>query len=171
MHTPHVHLHTRGACTYRSPSARSLLNPAARLNPRREPTTTPHSTESQSQGPLQGFPGTLGSVPALVQGWSPDAPKLPLCLCAGSSWAGVLLLPLLTSSDPDHLHLQSSSCPDLDLSPQCSPPPSVIYLFTSFARLPHQNVYRMRTRISVSSPAVLLQRTVPGTWMLSANIC
>lgn len=126
VHTPRVHLHTHGACTYRSPSARSLLNPTARLNPRWEPTTTPHSTESQSQGPPRRFPGTLGSVPALVQGWSPDSPKLPLCLCAGSSWAGVLLPPLLT---PQILTTSISRAP---LAPTRTSLPSAHHLPASF---------------------------------------
>lgn len=114
----HTHSPTAPTCasTHRSPSPQSLLNPAARLNPKWEPVT-PHCAQSQSQGHYRGLRGTMWSGPTLVRGWSPDAPRLPLCLCAGSSWPGVLLPPRLTSSDPDCLHLRSSSCPDSDLSP------------------------------------------------------
>lgn len=121
MHTQHGPLHTQTHCPHmclhtQVPLPTISSQPCSQAQPQVGACHPPLRSESKPR-PLQGLRGTMWSGPTLVQGWSPDAPRLPLCLCAGSSWPGVLLPPRLTSSDPDCLHLWSSSCPDSDLSP------------------------------------------------------
>lgn len=157
VHTQRPHGPTC-AHTHRSSSSKSFLNPTARQ---------PQVGACHSLFRSQSKPGPMWSVPILAQGWSPGSPRLLPHLCVGPSWCRVLLPPTLTSPNLT----ASTSCPDADVSPQHSPCPSITYLFVSFACRPRQNVYQMRTRIFVSSPMGLLWRTVPGTWMPSANIC
>lgn len=195
---PHTHMHHAHPCAHTQAQARSLTHkqvhpptqsrycrvhlhtqvpPPHHLFSTPQPGLTPSGGPSSPPTSLRGKTKALTGARQAPRGLCPpcsragrltaSAPSLPLCRLL-PAWSAPPSPPhLLTSPLP---RLQSSSRPDSEFSPQRSPPASITDLLVS-ACPPPQNAYQVRTRMFVSSPAVPLWRTVPGTWMPSANIC
>ena len=146
----HTHTHTHsssitvhGCMHSTSPtgSPTSLLSTAARLK-----SQVGHAIPFHSE-----------SKPRSLQGSAQHPVASTTALCTGSS---------LAWNTPRF----SSGSPRLHLPPQHFPPPSIVYFFIPVLA----SVTRMYMRGgqgSVSPAPALPWRAVPGTWMLSVNIC
>ena len=158
----HTHTHTHsssitvhGCMHSTSPtgSPTSLLSTAARLK-----SQVGHAIPFHSE-----------SKPRSLQGSAQHPVASTTALCTGSSLAWNT--PRFSSGSPRlHLPPQCSSCPVADFPPQHFPPPSIVYFFIPVLA----SVTRMYMRGgqgSVSPAPALPWRAVPGTWMLSVNIC